>query len=313
MFKLFKIAAVAAAGLSLLTACGGGGDEEPGRAGPAYPTINLPAESEVRYGPHERQVADVYIPQNGDRGVKGIAVWIHGGGWIGGNKVDSKPMTQALTNMGVAVVNMNYRLNEDGAYPNSVEDVKTVLAALANGGCATCDVEAFKQLGVLDSFPLFVGGSSAGGYLAVMGGMEHLAVTPREGTCIYNHVGPVDMRIHAETNDFGRQLIEVFAGGDVSSEKLTAMSPVVKLERGAWASVSNTTRFLLSYGINDDFVPLETTRSFTEALRAKGFSYNEVFYDYPFDGGHAVPDAVSRQDLHNAVSDCFNNSNAFES
>lgn len=309
MYKRLIFAAVAAAGLSLLGGCGGGSDlKDP----VAQTDILLPAEALVRYGPHERQIADIYFPQVNVQDIKGVALWIHGGGWIMGHKDDSKPMTQVLTEKGVVVVNMNYRLSPEGAFPNSVNDVKTVLSALANGGCATCDDQGlFKMLTVFKDLPLFVGGSSSGGYLALMGTAEHLTEMPRADTCIYNHVGPPDMRILDVTNDFGRELIAAYSAGDVSAEKLTAMSPVVKLESGAWDSIPRSTRFLLSYGLADEFVPFATTRGLTELLIDKGFPVREVLHDFPRDGGHAIPDGVSRQDLYNAVSECFFKDGAF--
>jgi carboxylesterase type B len=57
---------------------------------------------------HERQVLDVYSPQNAKN--LPVVFWIHGGGWQTGDKssVQSKP--QAFVDKGFVFVSTNYRL-----------------------------------------------------------------------------------------------------------------------------------------------------------------------------------------------------------
>src|SRR6187431_2167335 len=57
---------------------------------------------------HERQVLDVYAPA----GAKNLPVvfWIHGGGWVTGDKSEVKLKPRAFTERGFVFVSTNYRL-----------------------------------------------------------------------------------------------------------------------------------------------------------------------------------------------------------
>jgi arylformamidase len=56
----------------------------------------------------ERQVLDVYSP----KGAKDlpVVVWIHGGGWMAGDKSDVQHKPQAFNDRGLVLVSINYRL-----------------------------------------------------------------------------------------------------------------------------------------------------------------------------------------------------------
>src|SRR5215469_11191212 len=85
--RLFTARRVAAAGLSLvlLVACWRAWAQPPRRLGPIKP---LPAHRNVRYGPHERNVLDVWRarPRPGSSGGTPIVVFFHGGGFRQGDK-----------------------------------------------------------------------------------------------------------------------------------------------------------------------------------------------------------------------------------
>ena len=118
---------------------------------------------------HERQRCklDVYLPPAG----KGFAtlVWFHGGGLQKGDKggtpedsVKTSVIARSLSRAGIAVVAPNYRLSPQAKFPAYVEDAAAAVAwAQAN----------MAQHGA-DPAKLFVGGHSAGGYLAFMLAMD---------------------------------------------------------------------------------------------------------------------------------------------
>ena len=57
---------------------------------------------------HERQVLDVYAP----RGAKDlpVVVWVHGGGWVTGDKKEVQLKPEVFTDKGFVFVSTNYRL-----------------------------------------------------------------------------------------------------------------------------------------------------------------------------------------------------------
>jgi acetyl esterase/lipase len=105
---------------------------------------------------NERCVLDIYYPGK----TTGFAtiVWFHGGGLTGGNK----EIPQALKDKGVCIVAVNYRLSPKVKAPKYIEDA------------AAAVVWVFKNIKNYggDSAMIFVSGHSAGGYLALMIGLD---------------------------------------------------------------------------------------------------------------------------------------------
>lgn len=103
-----------------------------------------------------RCVLDIYYPVN----QKSFAtiVWFHGGGITSGEK----EIPEALKNKGVAVVAVNYRLSPVVKEPEYIKDAAAAVAWVFNN---------VEELGG-DSSKIFISGHSAGGYLAMMVGMD---------------------------------------------------------------------------------------------------------------------------------------------
>lgn len=104
----------------------------------------------------ERCLLDIFYPTNLD----GFAtvVWFHGGGLKAGNK----SIPARLQNQGVAVVAVNYRLYPKAKAPSYLEDTAAAVAWALN------NIESFGG----DPKKVFVSGSSAGGYLTAMVGLD---------------------------------------------------------------------------------------------------------------------------------------------
>lgn len=109
---------------------------------------------DIAYGAHEMQKMDLHLP---DSDAFPLFIYFHGGGLEKGDKAKETTISQELCGMGVAVLNANYRMFPDACYPDFIEDAATVVAwAFAHiGEYGTCN-------------RIYVGGSSAGGYLSMM-------------------------------------------------------------------------------------------------------------------------------------------------
>ncbi|MEM9657000.1 MAG: alpha/beta hydrolase, partial [Planctomycetota bacterium] len=84
-----------------------------------------PTLADIRYGPHERNVLDVWLA-NSERPAP-LLICIHGGGFSGGDKEGfhgEADLIPPLLESGVSVAAINYRLTEGGknAYPIPMRD-----------------------------------------------------------------------------------------------------------------------------------------------------------------------------------------------
>lgn len=85
---------------------------------------------------------------------------IHGGGWYKGNKKDMDTVAQRLSDSGIAVLNISYRLAPKYRFPAPIIDTKDAIRWLKGNA---------EVLGV-DANRICLFGYSAGAHLALMGG-----------------------------------------------------------------------------------------------------------------------------------------------
>lgn len=104
----------------------------------------------------QRCVLDIYYPENKENFA--TVVWFHGGGLSGG----SKELPDALKNRDLCIIGVNYRLAPRAKTPDYIEDAAAAVA---------WTFENIEQYGG-DKTKIFVSGHSAGGYLAMMVGLD---------------------------------------------------------------------------------------------------------------------------------------------
>ena len=81
---------------------------------------------DVAYGNHPRQVLDFYQAKS-DKPTP-VVIYIHGGGWRGGDK---KTNPQAFLDKGISVVAINYRYTQNGVEDKVEPPVKAPLGDAA--------------------------------------------------------------------------------------------------------------------------------------------------------------------------------------
>ena len=82
---------------------------------------------DVVYGVDERHLLDVY-PAVGAVGPVPVVVFLHGGGFIRGDKADREAVGHYFSRHGVVAVLPNYRLGPRHRWPAGAEDVASALA-----------------------------------------------------------------------------------------------------------------------------------------------------------------------------------------
>ena len=124
----------------------------------------------------EGLLLDIYLP---DVSEFSVFVFFHGGGMERGSKGDAEKFARYLTDKGIAVVSADYRMYPNAKYPDFIEDAAEAVYWVS---------ENINSYGKCDK--MFVGGSSAGGYISMMLCFDHsyLAVHRMKPTDVMGYV-----------------------------------------------------------------------------------------------------------------------------
>jgi triacylglycerol lipase len=99
------------------------------------PYQGVKTEREVKYGPADRHLLDVFTPE-ANSSSRPVLIYIHGGGFIAGNKrTPGSPFYDNImlwaVKSGFVGVNATYRLAPQSPYPAGAEDLAAVIAWVA--------------------------------------------------------------------------------------------------------------------------------------------------------------------------------------
>ena len=215
-------------------------------------------------GGHERQKLDLYLPATGAK--RPLLVWIHGGGWEGGNKHDCPAL--GLIAHGFVVASLNYRLSQHANFPAQIEDCKSAIRWL----------RAHAAEYGIDPARVGVWGASAGGHLgALLGTTGHTKQFDKGENldqsssvqCVIDWFGPTNFLHWGNTSIFTvtdpKSPIYKLFGGPLpeKNELARAASPVSFVQNDA-------APILTMHGDKDSLVPVQQSEEFHEALKAAG-------------------------------------------
>ena len=102
----------------------------------------------------KEKTLDVYLPQGK---CKSVFLYIHGGGIEHGDKANHDREGKYLSKLGYGFVSINYRLYPNARFPEFIEDSAEAVAWAKR-----------KMSSLFGCDKLYVGGSSAGGYISMM-------------------------------------------------------------------------------------------------------------------------------------------------
>jgi len=274
----------------------------------------LPDIMNLRYGSdHLRQVLDVYLPDESFAPAP-VVIFIHGGGWEGGDKIGAIFAAAKLLPRGFAVVAINYRLSQHAIFPAQLHDAKAAVRW----------VRAHAEDFGFDVQRIGVWGASAGGHLAALLGMTaglpdaegevgyHLDESSRVHAVV-DYYGPTDL-LHialdvtdppGTTVDFDNpeSMVSRLFGfhhtgegiGVLRQRQSEAAAPIA--EKLALVHMANPMAhvspddppFFIAHGAADDVVPLGQSTRLTEALSAIGLE--PISLTIP-QAGHGLPPDV---------------------
>ncbi|MBK9031524.1 MAG: alpha/beta hydrolase [Myxococcales bacterium] len=224
----------------------------------------------VAYGDEPRQRLDVYRRADADAAPRPVFVYVHGGGWVVGDKRHQGLLTvHELARAGWVCVSINYRLSPRATFPDHLIDVKRALAwvrghVAEHGG---------------DPRFVMIGGGSAGAHLASLAavtandpryqpGFEQVD-TAVAGCVAYYGVYDFADRAGTFRHRAFRELLLariVIKRPLAEHEAYEAASPHAQLARTGAA----TPPMMVIHGTRDNLVPVAMARAFVGEARARG-------------------------------------------
>lgn len=247
---------------------------------------NLAIEKDIEYGRAGELPLklDVIRPKDLGGSKRPAIVWVHGGGWQGGDKSSGLWRLSPLVSTGEVVgFSVAYRLTHAASWPAQIHDCKAAIRW----------VRAHSNKYNVDPDRIGVWGSSAGGHLVSMLGtsgdvkeLEGENGTPEQSSrvrCVVDFCGPSDFPAYAEK-------IPALNSNESPISKLLGGFVNDKLEIAKQASpVTHVTKddppFLIVHGTKDPLVPLSQAERLHAALKKAGVSSTFVRIE---EGGHGI-------------------------
>lgn len=249
-------------GLVAWTACG--------ESGPAGPDADVPRGTillDVTYCRAEGVdlKIDLFFPDPSAPVEAPAVLFLHGGGWVGGDKSESgwlPRIREPLVERGYVVASANYRLAPTHRWPAHIEDA----------GCAVRFLRSQAEAYGIDPGRIGVWGTSAGGHLAALLGTadasadfegegEHAGFSSRV-RAVVDFYGPADLT-DAEGWPQGQPFVLdlVFGTSDLASAALAMASPTTHV-------TPDDPPFLILHGERDRLVPVRQSELLFQRLAA---------------------------------------------
>jgi acetyl esterase len=134
--------------------------------------LGVATEHDVAYGPDERHRLDVYRPSESARRTGETVVFLHGGGFVRGDKAERENIGYYFARQGIVTLVANYRLAPAHTWPAGAEDAaRAVVWAGENGARWGADAQS-----------LFLMGESAGAAHAALAALVRRFRPVGEGT-----------------------------------------------------------------------------------------------------------------------------------
>lgn len=202
---------------------------------------------DIKYGEDKNQSFDFYEPyQSADT----LLIFVHGGGWVLGNKNKYGDITRYFSRRGFCAVNMNYRLAPKWKYDAPLQDIASVLKMIDS------QRERFK---LNPGYKIALMGHSAGAHLVTLFALKESEYGVNDVNYAIGIAGPYDLEAGSNPPR-RRKLMKAFLGDTPRAEA----SPVKQIKAG------DRTKFMLIAGDRDNLVSISEIYKFAQALNIKG-------------------------------------------
>ena len=249
--------------------------------------------NDVSYGTHERHKLDIFIPEN-PKSTSGVILFIHGGGWVQGDKSGHHHDNDYFVKSGYITATMNYRfVDEDTTVFDELDDITGALKAIKIE-CSKYGFNIEKSI---------LSGGSAGSHLALLYAYtkaEQAPVTP-VAACVY--CPPVDcakpdflLGISGEFEDWKYGVLSKCCGIQINKENLLEeqqQEALKKISPREYVS-EKCVPTAIFHGRIDELIPFSHIEKFINILNEKGVKNDLLIYE---NSNHALdkdPETASK-------------------
>ncbi|MCX7013805.1 MAG: alpha/beta hydrolase [Candidatus Sumerlaeota bacterium] len=270
---------------------------------PVRAASGVRVEADIAYlGPDRKEKMDIYIPADAKEGdAYPCIVDIHGGGFMGGDKSDTREqkVCNTLAQRGYVAASINYFMPEHdqlSGFPQNTKDCKTAIRFLRkNAAQYHIDAAHFAAIG-----------GSAGGYFAAIlaASKNGDALDPKEP------YGDVSCEIQAAVDMYG----PVDLAADPSTAKGTVVERFLTRVQSEWTPEqidlyspahyvgASMAPILVTHGGKDPSISISQSERFVDLLKKAGATYR--YFPLP-DAGHSYDLQSSGTDLRDTVAAFF--------
>ncbi len=243
-----------------------------------------------RYGEHERQLFDMIIPKNTAH-PEGLILFIHGGGWIAGDKDVYGSDLKSWARKGYIAASMSYHyVSADTHMDVLMEDITLALSAIKTAA-AEKGFELKKCL---------LTGGSAGGHMSLLYAYKHGKDAPVQPCAVVSYCGPADLTNRGYifgnrlgNEDFMSGLMSFVCGEQVDKNDLEKTKDALwRYSPAAFAENAVPTMFV--HGECDSVVPFEDTAALDKRLSESGVEHDFVIYPHSDHDLAADPDCAAQ-------------------
>ncbi len=253
---------------------------------------------DLRYGEAERNLYDLYLPEDTtSEKAKHLVLFIHGGSWMHGDKEDGEKWSMNLAAEGYTTASISYTLQTETTSTNILlinDEVKQAVAAIK---------EKCLEYGIALE-DMAVNGFSAGACQAMFYGFKEKDSSPLPVRFIIQESGPTTFEpsvwgddgiiglikeylLIEDSEEGDARWISLFSGQEVTAEMIRSGEA-----EEIWRKVSpytyinpDSVPIVFAYGSLDGIVPPESRVILEDALDQAGVPYDSILLPH---SGHGL-------------------------
>ncbi len=240
--------------------------------------------ADLAYGDATAQTYDLYTPAGPKRDAYGLVVFIHGGGFTGGDKAEGATISKWAVSKGYVAASLNYTLYKDDGSGASILEMSEEIKSAIDTVVREADSAGYS----IDS--MSIGGASAGSMLAMIYGFRDAGSAPVPVKFIFEENGPtltdpIDLGYSTgyETDEGVRSALDFLnglVGLDVTAADLRDGTFKDEIRQVSPALLVNmqSPPIVFAHGVQDRVVPYSQSVVLRDALKAANADF--TFYRF---------------------------------